>query len=233
LSETVASMEEHRDVLANVNPTKYRLEKFKNNLVLQFKAFFGGVFFKILLVLIGIPLGLVILNYFVPLKPYLQRYEFGRKISSRGRGLWRNVNPGMPYEKIEEIKRKPRADTLEASPSIYSKNTAANLFSNAGITDELMANNVVFKDEAYKIKNSQEKLFILMFLFKGEDGNDVAERCVQKFQSWLNTLTPERRTPIEKRFVVFRINNVFISIDSPREAERKTVKEIEFGVREE
>jgi len=233
LSETVASMEEQREVLEKVNPTKYKIERFKINFVLQLKAFFGGVMFRILLVLIGIPLGLVILNHFVPLKPKLQRYSIGRKLLTGGRNLWRNVNPSMPYEKIEEVRRKPRAETLETSTPIYDKKSASTLFSNAGITNDIMASNVLFKEEAYKIKNSQDKLFILMFLFPGEEGNDAAERCVQKFQSWLNSLSPERRTQIENRFVVFRINNVFISVDSPREAERKTVKEIEFGVREE
>jgi len=234
LSETVASMEEQRDALAIVNPTKYKLEKLKINIVLNVKAFVGGIFFKIIMVLIVMPLGVVILNHFIPLKPFLQKYAIGRKILDKGRNVWRNVNPGMPYEKIEEIKRNPRTDTLEPGTSVYtSKNGAASLFTNAGFANELNANNVVFKEEPYKIKSSQDTLFILMFLFRGEEGNDAADRCVQKFQSWLNTLSADRRTKIEQRFLVFRKNNVFISVDSLREAERKSVKEIEFGVREE
>jgi len=69
-------------------------------------------------------------------------------------------------------------------------------------------------------------------MFKGEEGNDTADKCAQKFYSWLNTLSSQQRTNIQKRFDVFRMNNIFIAIDSMREAERKAVKEIEFGVRE-
>lgn len=231
LSETVADIEEKREMLANVNPTKYKLDKFKASVILNLKAFFGGILFRLLLVLIGIPFLIVIINQFWPLSN-LKKIKATRDFYYSGVNLYRKIlNPSLSFERFEDIPRntEQRPDSLESDKSTYTKETAVLLFRNAGIDEILLGNKVSFKDETFKIKNSNDKLVILMFMIKGEDSNEQADECVTKFNNWLDSLPPESKTAITSIYDVFNKNNVFITIFSPRESDRKSVKELEFG----
>jgi hypothetical protein len=234
LSETVASIEEKREVLANVNPTKYKIEKFRAELVMNMKAFLGGLYFKILLVFIGVPVLIAIINQFWPLSN-LKKIKATRDFYYSAANIYRKIlSPSMPFERFEDIPRNTdqRSGELESDKSTYTHETAASLFRNAGIDNILLGNKVTFKDETFKIKRSYDKLVILMFMIKGDDGTELAEQCVNDFNKWLNTLPPQAKTLVASQYDVFSKNNVLIALYSPRESDRKTVKELEFGVRE-
>jgi len=235
LSETVASIEEKKEALANVNPTKYKIEKFKTSFLLNMRAFFGGMLFKVLLIIIGIPVVLFVFNKFVPIGDLMKRNQSTADIWYGAMNLLRKtVSSDMPYERFKDIDRNKgaRPDNLEEDKASYDKNTASNLFSNAGFADILRGSDTKFTEEAFKVKNSYDKIVVLMFLLSGEDGNYTAEDCVNKFNSWLNSLSSMNRESITSQYVVFNKNNVFIAIYSPptRQADRKEIKEMEFGV---
>ncbi|MBN1903282.1 hypothetical protein JW926_18325 [Candidatus Sumerlaeota bacterium] len=236
LSETVASIEEKRQVLANVNPTKYKIDRFKSALTLNLKAFVGGIFFKLLLIVIAIPIILVVVHKFIWSFDNLRRINATRDLYYSTCNLYRKIlSPGMPYDRFEDISRNAseRPGDLELeSNSTYTKEKAVPMFRNAGIDGVLSDNKVAFKNETFKIKKQYDKLEILMFMIKTDDGTEKAENCVSDFYKWLDTLPPEAKNMISSRFDVFNKNNVFIALDCPKESVRKAVKELEFGVEE-
>jgi len=231
LSETVASMEEDVETLAEVNPTKYKMRKFKESSILALKNFFSGPLFKILLVVIGIPVLLIIVNQFWSFSN-LKKYKATKKFYYKAVDVFRIINPGLPYERFDDIKRntEERPDTLKEGDTKYTKTSAAGLFSSAGIAGALNSPDVDFTEEAFRIKNSSAELHILMFKFKGDNQNENADDVVSQFNDWKVSLSPSNRKIIDNYYDFFRKNNVVIAIQSPRESERKHFKEIEFGV---
>ena len=231
LSETVASMEEQKEVLANVNPTKYKLKRLRLNFAVSVHNLLSSLYFKLILIIIGIPVLFIIVNQFWSFSN-LKNYNATRDIYYKAVGLYRNINPGLPFERFEDIPRKDdqRPEDLEETSSMYQKRSAANLFTDAGISNALNASNVKFKEESYDIRNNPNKLSVLMFMFTGDEGTEKAENAVQKFQRWVNSLPSQRKTSINNYYSVFRKNNVFIVLASPMKSIRNSVKELEFGV---
>jgi len=231
LSEIVASLEEQMETISKINPTTYKLNKIKGNVIANVKAFFTSTYFKVILVILGIPIALILLNQ-VWAFSNLKNYRITRGAYYSCAKIWRIVNPNMPYERFEDIRRteSARPSDLKTDKPLFEKSTAANLVVQPDLKMFLMGSNVQFKEEAYTFEKSSDRLFILMFMVTSEDGSEKAEEFMNNFTKWKNSPSNQDRIFFETYNDVFRVNNVIIIIHSPRKADRKTIKEMEFGV---
>jgi hypothetical protein len=138
----------------------------------------------------------------------------------------------MPYDRFEDIRRtfSARPSDLNTDKPLFDQNTAANLVTEPDLKMFLMGSNVKFIEEPYKFDKSNDRLFILMFMVISEDGIAKAEEFMNNFIKWKNSISNQDRIFFETYNDVFKVNNVIIIIHSPRKADRKTIKEMEFGV---
>jgi hypothetical protein len=138
----------------------------------------------------------------------------------------------MSYDRFEDIRRtiSARPSDLKTDKPLFDQNTAASLATQPDLKMFLMGSNVKFKEEAYTFEKSNDRLFILMFMVTSEDGSDKAEEFINNFIKWKNSISNQDRIFFETYNDVFKVNNVIIIIHSTRKADRKTIKEMEFGV---
>jgi len=231
LSEMVASLEEQAEVISNINPTTYRIQKTKEKAILHFKNFVVSIWFKVILIAIGIPILFTVVNHIWSFSN-LKKYKLTRKPYNIAVKYWRYVNPNIPFENTSEIPRKKgnRPAELEAESVNLSQQTATSIITQPDLKATLLGSNIQFSFEAYKYKNSRDKLFIMFFLSNEEDSNDKMQEFMDNFLRWKNSLSAPERKNIEDYNDIFRINNVIIIISSTKSADRKTIKELEFGV---
>mgnify|MGYP006287064707 CR=1 FL=1 len=234
LNETVALLEEQKENLAEISPTKYKTKKFLTSVWLTIQSIIGGMAFKIAVVIIMIPVGIMILNHFWPLSN-LKNYSATEKAYYIAVDLYRStLAPNLPYERIEDIPRKSGdwQNDLESTDGSFDKSSASNMFNQAGIASELRSGNTSFKEEAYKISGSSNRLYLFIFLFKGDNPNEKAINAVDQYRQWLNNTSSSTRANMEQNLTVFRKNNAFTVIFSPNKAKRAEIKEFEFKVRD-
>ncbi len=231
LSETEASLEEQAEVISKINPTTYKMQKMKEKAILHIRTFVTGIWFKVILVFIGIPILLMIVNQFWSFSN-LKKYKLTRKPYNAVVKYWRYVNPNMPFENVSEIRRKKdnRPADLESETVNLTQQTATSIIAQPDLKATLLGSNMQFSYEAYKYKNSRDKLFIMFFLSNEEDSNAKMQEFMDNFLRWKNSLSATERKMIEDYNDVFRINNAIIIISSTKSADRKTIKEMEFGV---
>ena len=231
LSEIAASLEEQMETVSKINPTTYKLNKIKANVIANVKSFFTSTYFKVTLVVLGIPIALIVLNQLWAFSN-LKNYKTTKNIYYTFAKFWRIVNPNMPYDRFEDIRRtiSARPSDLKTDKPLFDQNTAANLVTQPDLKMFLMGSNVKFIEEPYKFEKSNDRLFILMFMVTSEDGNDKAEEFINNFIKWKNSISNQDRISFETYNDVFKVNNVIIIVHSPRKADRKTIKEMEFGV---
>jgi hypothetical protein len=234
LNETVGAMEEEETRLDNINPTKYKLDKLKTSIINNIRNFLTSIYLKLALVVLGIPVGFIILNEFWPLKQ-LGEIKITAPVYHGVRNAMRIVMPGLSYHKIEDISRNEdgRPEGIQDGKTKYDKNKAANLFMFAGFSDYLKSANVKFKEEAYKF-NNRSPLHFLIFLINDEN-EDPCEKALEfkdNYDKWINSLPAGQRNIMQGLFTVFNKNNALIMIESSvsNKTDREQIMVDEFGV---
>ncbi len=232
LSETVASMEERREELEKINPTTFKMNRIKNNTKNFIVNTVSSLWFKVLCVLLAIPIGIIILNAFVPIRPLFMRYGATRSVWYGFEGVLRStISPNIPYDRFSDIKRNTSEEPegFERDGSDFNQYTAATLVSDPAIQSFLQGSDVRFECQSYKMKDYQ-KLHIMIFLVSGDDSNRKAEDQYELMRKWHNSLDSNSRTFFDSYNDFFRLGNAIIILHSPVQSARKTILELGYNI---
>jgi hypothetical protein len=184
LNETVGILEEKKEDLSHVSPSKYKMAKFMTAAGHGISSFLSSGWFK-LIVAIAIIVGILVALPAFNIVDYgkLGEYKYTKPVYDAFMKFKRDtLKMQVPYKKISELnlnisKRKDKNVTEKADPNIRH-NKAVNLFQPAPIGDEIMASKEMDVSE-YTVGRDNVRIFL--FLYEDSTG---AQALVKKFQDW-------------------------------------------------
>lgn len=211
LNETVALLEEKKEAMDKINPTQYKMQKFRENLSMNIKWFFTSIYFKLIIglcglifILFGVPM-LGIYDYknlrTTPLKPV---YDIGA-------GFYRMVNSTYPYDDVEQVtfNKSILGSQFQSQNDPVDEDILRNI---RGIlqemVDKIMASKKGFRGKYYMVNGNP--------LMWGEfllGTTAEAAECVTMFKNWFDPLTTSQKnnpnSPAAK-LIIFNQRNVLV-----------------------
>ena len=196
LNETIGVLEEKKEALATVNPTRYKIHKFKENLITFVNNFVASIYLKIVLV-VG---GLIFVLFGVPALG-IYDYKNLRKTSLKpaydiGATAYRMISSSYPYDELSQVyfNKTFIGNQFKAEPDFQEGEILNDLAVVPGLVGKINEQRLEFKGRYYTVNGL--KLFIAEF--KLSTTSDAADG-VRMFKDWYTPLsTEQKKNPTSK-----------------------------------
>ncbi len=234
LNEVVGILEDRKEELGKVSPSKYRIKKMSKSAIHGARVFFTSGYFKILIgiaviifILWALP-ALNILDY-----SQLKEYKYTKPIYKALVKTYRKTfNAELPYDSIDDLELD---DSKRADNNVEDQGEAQNVtlqqsamqYFQMNLHDALRS---CQEFEAREFRYKGQQVRILLFRY-----NNIidADNVVAQFNDWKQGHRDELDYPsniIVKMTTAFNKLNIVVFILSPSEEARNYFKEVEFGV---
>ncbi|MCX7766569.1 MAG: hypothetical protein N2246_07690 [Candidatus Sumerlaeia bacterium] len=233
LNETVGILEERKEALSHISPSKYRLKHLLQGIFLNVSSFLGSIYFKMAAVVIIIILILWALPAFEifdysKLKEYRLTAPAYKAVAKAYRKMFNIV---APYDALSELqlnssKREAHNVVFKTNPPI-DKGQAAQQYARTDVYADLRSA-VEYKAEEYQYGSDPIRLYYFMFKTIAE-----AENVVKRFNEWKKNHQDELvYYPIPAMTTSVNKLNVVIFLVTMNEMARNYFKTEELGILE-
>lgn len=235
LNETIAMLEEKKEAMDKINPTQYKMDRYKQLITMNVKHFLTSIYFKAALVLFG----LIFVIFGIPMLG-IYDYKNLRKTPVKpvydvGAGLYRMMSSSYPYDDIEQVEF--RKDILGSQFQAQNDPNADDILKNLRVVPGLQS----FVDTIQSNKGTRGKFYLMnsapiMWVDFLLEKTETAEAAVKAYNDWFNPLpTTDKNNPRHPaaKILVFNKRNcvVVMFFDPGVRSSAQTIKTDGYGIK--